>query len=468
MNGLAKNRVPAVGLLSGAVLLAVSVSAVAVEEAPNGGRPRLLVLTDIGGDPDDQQSMVRLMTYANEFEIEGLIASGSGTPGELKRKMVQPELIRQIVGAYGRVRDNLARHAPGYPAAEDLLSRITSGNPNRGLEAIGPQQDTEASAWIIHLVDKPDPQPVNIAIWGGQTDLAQSLWRVRNDRGEAGVKEFAKRLRVYDIGDQDGIQDWIFKNFPDLFYVLAKAPKGADRREGTYRGMYLGGDESLTSHAWLELHLAGDHGPLGSLYPTKTWTAPNPNSAMKEGDTPSWFFFLPNGLGDPAHPEWGGWGGRFRRVERGLYRDAEDTVGKTTSARAAVYRWRPAFQNDFQTRMDWCVRSLREANHVPSAVLNGDTSRRVLHIRAKSGAAVRLSAEGSSDRDGNRLSYRWWVYPEAGTCRESARLEASNQAVATVHVRQGSADTTIHVILVVTDDGIPPLTSYRRVIVEVE
>ena len=35
-------------------------------------RPRLAILTDIGGDPDDQQSMIRLMVYANEFEIEAL------------------------------------------------------------------------------------------------------------------------------------------------------------------------------------------------------------------------------------------------------------------------------------------------------------------------------------------------------------------------------------------------------------
>ena len=76
-------------------------------------RPRLLVLTDIGGDPDDTQSMVRLMTFANEFDIEGLIASASGTPGELNRKVVQPQLIRQVVEAYGEVRDNLARHAAG-------------------------------------------------------------------------------------------------------------------------------------------------------------------------------------------------------------------------------------------------------------------------------------------------------------------------------------------------------------------
>lgn len=43
-------------------------------------RPRLAVLTDIGGDPDDQQSLVRLMVYSNQFEIEALIASASYLP----------------------------------------------------------------------------------------------------------------------------------------------------------------------------------------------------------------------------------------------------------------------------------------------------------------------------------------------------------------------------------------------------
>src|SRR5436190_20935032 len=81
-------------------------------------RPRLCVLTDIGGDPDDQQAMVRLMVYANEFEIEGLIASASGIPGELKEAITRPDLIRATVAAYGQVLPNLLRHAPGWPTAE--------------------------------------------------------------------------------------------------------------------------------------------------------------------------------------------------------------------------------------------------------------------------------------------------------------------------------------------------------------
>jgi hypothetical protein len=283
-----------------------------VSDADAAEKPRLLVLTDIGGDPDDQQSMIRLMLYANEFDVEGLIATASGTPGELKEAITRADLIRQIVEAYGKVQSNLAQHSAAYPTAEALLKLVKSGNRFRGQDFIGADHDTEGSRWIIAAVDRDDARPLNITIWGGQTDFAQALWRVRKDRGADGLKQFMSRLRVYDIGDQDRIQPWIFENFPDLFYVLAKSAPGADMRTGAYRGMYLGGDEALTSRAWVDAHVLTNHGPLGALYPTSTWTAPNPHATLKEGDTPSWFYFLPTGLGDPAHPGWGGWGGRFR------------------------------------------------------------------------------------------------------------------------------------------------------------
>ena len=106
---------------------------------------------------------------------------------------------------------------------------------------------------------------------------------------------------MFDISDQDGIADWMREEFPGMRYILAKALPGRDRREGTYRGMYLTGDESLTSRAWVDANVRS-RGPLGALYPVKTWTAPNQHGCLKEGDTPSWFFFLPLGGNDPNDP----------------------------------------------------------------------------------------------------------------------------------------------------------------------
>lgn len=434
------------------------------------GKPRLIVLTDIGGDPDDQQSMIRLLLYANEFQIEGLIASASGTIGELKEKVTKPHLIREIVEAYGKAHPNLIRHAEGYPAADTLLSRIKTGNPIRGREGIGPGQDTEGSRWIVEVVDREDPRPVNMTIWGGQTELAQALWRVRQDRGPAGLAEFIRKIRIYDIGDQDRIVEWLWQEFPGLFYLLGQAPAGRDMREAVYRGLYLGGDETLVSRQWMESHIRQAHGPLGALYPPRTWTAPNPHSAIKEGDTPSWFFFLPNGLGAPNHPEWGGWGGRFKPWKDRIFRDATDTVGRVTDARCTVWRWREQFQNDFAARLDWCVAdSFDKANHNPLAVLNGNRTRDVLDLAANPGETIRLSAEGTSDPDGNEIEAQWWVYSEPSEgLTEPVRLTGTNGLTMTVRVPEVTNSATVHVILQVSDNGTPKLWAGRRAVIKVE
>jgi hypothetical protein len=318
-------------------------------------KPRLAVLTDIGGDPDDRQSMIRLMVYANEFEIEGLVASAAGTPGELKASVTKPELIREIIAAYGEVLPQLRKHADGWPLAEHLLSVVKSGNPRRGREHIGAEHDTAGSRVLIERIDAGTAErPLNLAIWGGQTDLAQALWRVRHGRDAAGWREFTRKFRVHDIADQDGIADWMRAEFPGLFYILNKAPAGRDKREAVFRGMYLTGDESLTSREWVERHIRSI-GPLGALYPLKTHTVPNQHSCLKEGDTPSWFFFLPLGGNDPKDPSKPGWGGQFQREPDGWWRDLprrDDFDPRTT-----VSRWRPSFQADFAKRMAWCLRS---------------------------------------------------------------------------------------------------------------
>ena len=326
----------------------------AVASAPSAAeRPRLAVLTDIGGDPDDQQSLVRLLVYANEFEIEALIASAAGTPGELDRAVTRPDLIREIIGGYERVLPNLKQHAGPWPEADSLRQRVKSGNPQRGRKHIGAGHDTEGSLFLTERIDAGSAERrLNIVIWGGQTDLAQALWRVKQDRGEAGLREFVSRFRVYDIADQDGIAAWMREQFPGLFYILAQASPGRDKREGTFRGMYLTGDESLTSRAWIEANVRS-RGPLGELYPLKTWTAPNPHGCLKEGDTPSWFFFLPPGGNDPDDPTQPGWGGQYQCQPDGWYRDAPAT--KAFDPRTTVSRWRSDFQADFARRMAWCV-----------------------------------------------------------------------------------------------------------------
>ena len=91
----------------------------------SSNKPRLLVLTDIGGDPDDEQSLVRLLMYSNEFDIVGIIPehwlNHSGRHGDLS-PAGQMDLVRDMISLYGRVRGNLLKHASDYPDAEKAVT----------------------------------------------------------------------------------------------------------------------------------------------------------------------------------------------------------------------------------------------------------------------------------------------------------------------------------------------------------
>src|SRR4051795_10927806 len=43
--------------------------------AADDARLRLIIETDAGGDPDDEQSLVRFLLYTNEWDVEGIIAN---------------------------------------------------------------------------------------------------------------------------------------------------------------------------------------------------------------------------------------------------------------------------------------------------------------------------------------------------------------------------------------------------------
>ena len=117
------------------VLACLALATAQISAAPPASdRPRLLVLTDISSltagkaEPDDGQSLIRLMLYANELQIEGLVASSNLGHG----RKVRPDLIRQVVDAYARVQPNLKRHDSRYPSASDLAKLIKAGQPVPG------------------------------------------------------------------------------------------------------------------------------------------------------------------------------------------------------------------------------------------------------------------------------------------------------------------------------------------------
>lgn len=447
-------------------------------------RPRVIVLTDFFKDPDDKQSLIRFLVSANEFEVQGLIATslafGDGA--------VHPEWIQEMIDDYARVEANLRRHErPGYtyPSADHLKLVVKRGasvirswtGANRGFPVpyppgardnrscdpvedwIGPGKDTEASEHIIRVVDQDDERPVWVIVWGGAMDLAQALWKVRHERPADAVDRFVEKLRVYQISWQDTGAVWIWNEFPGLFRI---------QNSNAMRGIYAEGPPEMRDEAWVNRNVRNDHGPLGAQYPR----ADRPG--IKEGDTPSFLHLLSPGLGDPELPELGGWGGRFDRLDpsRNSYVEAlDDHPGSTQDSNRSqwtVGRWNVPACNDFAARMDWCVKNYDEANHHPVVVVEGDTSQQILQRTVRAGQSITFSASGTRDPDSDDLNYRWWHYAEAGSFRKQVELQNAATPIVTLVAPRVEPSTRVHLILEVTDSGEPPLTGYRRVIMTVD
>ena len=79
---------------------------------PYAEKQRVIVMTDIANEPDDQMSLVRFLVYSTDYDVEGLIAT---TSTWMKNK-VRPDVIRTVLDAYSEVRPQLAQHASGFPS----------------------------------------------------------------------------------------------------------------------------------------------------------------------------------------------------------------------------------------------------------------------------------------------------------------------------------------------------------------
>lgn len=415
-------------------------------------RLRVIVETDLGGDQDDQASFVRFLLYSNEWDVEGILIErhpdqfqNDGVASNPTNAATSLEMAYDYLDVYGSVYEHLSIHDPRYPAPA-------------ALEAITVEAHDDASAGVELLIEalmRDDDRPIWYGNWGSNSGTTSNLQRALQTLEQDDPGAFVAALAKLRVATLDGANPRIDAAYAEQIplYVETGWPQlGGDIESRWYRrfdditGPYL---EPSDLHAFEALY-----------------------TGEKEGDTWSFVYLLPNGLNAPDDPTWGGAAGRYLPRTLGpnhFWNEAEDTWNGSTNRDNTAARWAEALQNDFKARLDWAqAPAYADANHPPALVIDGSEGTSPIVVEASVGERLVVDGAGSSDPDGDALSWDFIVYPEVGGHDPDVLDVAPDGDHAAVLVTEQAAGQQVHVIVAVTDGGSPPLTRYRRVIIDVQ
>ncbi|MDW5288122.1 nucleoside hydrolase-like domain-containing protein [Formosa sp. PL04] len=465
-------------------------------------RQRLIILADMGHDPDDEQQIVHLLMGSYKFDLEGLIT----VTGRFFRKNptetvkdLRPELFYEIIEGYEKVYPNLKLHADGWKTPEYLKSIVANGQAGNGMQDVGEGRATAGSNLIINSVLKNDDRPLTIIANAGTNTLAQALYDYRTSHTKKELDAFVSKLRVFDNGGQDECGAWICQQFPEIFWIRSNyqtrcfgGPANNELGPITWQPYEY---SPKGQHNWANENIQTNHGALGALYPDRN--VDNTFHFLEGGGAIPWMGALVPGLSDISNPWWGGWSGRYSMEkiknvpgysivvpdELQYYPYSAFTDGDGVSDKwlnpedgimydgkyTAVWRWRQAMWNDLKCRMDWCVEPFKNANHPPVVAINGNTEEKIHMMDVQAGETIYVDASASSDPDNDQLDFNWWIYKEAGTYNEEISLPNFNNPNIYLKVPENASGKSIHLILEVKDNNkISSMYSYRRIVYSVK
>lgn len=480
---------------------------------------RTVITTD--GEVDDQNSMLRALLYSNDMDIAGIVMTSSmyhyaGNETTTPYRWTGTRWIFDLLDAYEKVYDNLICHDPDYPSPSYLRSITKIGNISNQGEM---DEITEGSMFLEKLFLDEDPRTLYVQTWGGTNTTARALrsieekWKDTDQWKEIQAK-INEKVVIYIILDQDAsYQNYIAPHWPEIriindtsnFWHFAYAWQYHSDKVNTA----LKGD-------WCYRHLVDNSSPLmmhyalmgdgkmveGELYEeqrgTEEYLKANPNyqkyDFISEGDSPSFFYLLDVGLRSLEEPSYGGWGGRFGRINDRLYMNTVmdyDPYSKQFEAQYTLSRWFDAIQNDFASRVQWTLtKEDKREFHAPVLKIKEG-----LNLKAEPGETIHLHVDVLNREEGE-CSYHWWRYFEADTYRplnldtEIIRAgdlqlnivgktnedildpiqihNVNTQNMSFTIPEDAHKGDTIHMVIEVSTKDEIPLTRYQRVIITVE
>ena len=415
-------------------------------------KPKVIVMTD--GEIDDHSSMIRFLLYTSDVDLKAIIETNSMFQ---RHGHSDEDWYEKQLAAYEAIHPNLVKHHPDFPTADELraisfigdedIEHLRGTRETRWEQVPGAKVEFDPAGWadtpgsdaIVEILLREEPGPVHVQAWGGGNTASRAFYKLKTEHPDD-YKRALSKVVMYNIWYQDDAGNYIETNFPEVTMIYC----------GHFAGSWNYRSQPGTE-GFITDHVKTGHGPLGELYP---------QTYISEGDSPAFFYVIDNGLRNHEDPTYGGWGGRFAKVDgfERVYRDVEDDLGEKSQFK----RWVDVVNRDYQARMDWCVAAYADANHNPVAKVAGPLDRTV-----KPGERVTLDGSGSTDPDGDEITVKWWQYHEADSAAAKVALEGADSATASFEAPD-EPGKTVHLILEVTDDGEPSLTHYQRVICRIE
>lgn len=260
-------------------------------------KPRVFIFTDINidqGDPDDRQSLIHLLWYSDELEIEGIVPDEWDDHGF--------EACELALETYKNDYNNYSLNKKGFPSPHKFDGLIA--------------KDLSEAEKLFQVAASQKESPLFVLIWGNMETFGEALRT---------YPELSKNIRVISIGTNHFL-DW---RRPE-FYPASRKETGNKPCEyinwnGHGRNQIFN-DSRFDQMWWLEIDwtyigmFTGDqpynmmlqlseYGAMGQHLKEVVSNLPNYNY-FKVGDTPSVLYLIDpeNDINEPTH---GSWAGKF-------------------------------------------------------------------------------------------------------------------------------------------------------------